>query len=453
VKGKRKAKELVHPQDLLTSLNLPGLAEDEVRVLACETGFCKRQPRKIDPVMFASVLLGESVRSSPSYNDLAARAEAVTQQSVSRQAMWKRTNEHCVRFMDAILGRAIMAKLPGSIDDIRQTCGACKRVLVQDSTIIRLPMWLFDSYSGVGNGSSAVCNARVQVTYDLIAGAFISFSVDPYTKNDLKAAPELELHEGDLVLRDRGYLTLSEIERHRDAQAHCIYRHKRQVRYLDPKTRHPIDLLNLLKQHNTIDMPVLLDNDQNTPVRLVAAPVPKELADIRRRRLKKEQNGHNPSPELLQLQAWTIFISTIPSEEAAFEALFAMYSLRWWIEIIFKAWKSCMRFAQIHKVSKCQLRVLLAARMTMAVICTHFVFQRAQERIRKHYRKELSILKTTRYLAQNPEKVPEIIIALQMTKGKAKPLQALARYASYDKRKRLNFQQKQYSIFEAWGLS
>ena len=36
---------------------------------------------------------------------------------------------------------------------------------------------------------------------------FIDFSIDPYSKNDLVSAPELELQLDDLVLRDRGYLT------------------------------------------------------------------------------------------------------------------------------------------------------------------------------------------------------------------------------------------------------
>ena len=55
-------------------------------------------------------------------------------------------------------------------------------------------------------------------------------------KNDLTAAPELEIQEGDLVLRDRGYLIADEIQRHLDRRAACIYRHKTGVIYLDKTT-------------------------------------------------------------------------------------------------------------------------------------------------------------------------------------------------------------------------
>ena len=39
--------------------------------------------------------------------------------------------------------------------------------------------------------------------FTLLAENFICFTVDPYTKNDLKAAPELRLQKGGLVIRDR----------------------------------------------------------------------------------------------------------------------------------------------------------------------------------------------------------------------------------------------------------
>ena len=107
------------------------------------------------------------------------------------------------------------------------------RVLVQESTIIELPGWLFDTFSGVANAANQVCNARIQATYDLKHMGFEAFSIDAYSKNDVSSAPELELRPGDLVLRDRGYLTVGEIQRHQQAGAHFIYRHKTGALYRD----------------------------------------------------------------------------------------------------------------------------------------------------------------------------------------------------------------------------
>ncbi|MCX6872472.1 MAG: transposase [Verrucomicrobia bacterium] len=86
-----------------------------------------------------------------------------------------------------------------------------RRVLAQDSTVLKLPLALFPEFSGVSNGSSSVCSARIQAVCDLLSGQLIGFPIDPYSKNDLTAAPELEIREGDLVLRDRGYLTAAEM--------------------------------------------------------------------------------------------------------------------------------------------------------------------------------------------------------------------------------------------------
>jgi hypothetical protein len=71
----------------------------------------------------------------------------------------------------------------------------------------------FPEFSGVSNAHTKVCNARIQAVYDLVAGRLVAFSIDPHGKNDLATAPELEIREGDLVLRDRGYLIRNRADR------------------------------------------------------------------------------------------------------------------------------------------------------------------------------------------------------------------------------------------------
>ena len=119
-----------------------------------------------------------------------------------------------------------------------------RRILIQDSTILKLPAWHFAHFSGVANAHGTVCNARLQAVYDLVSMSFLSFSLDSYSRNDLSAAPALPLGaSSDLtVLRDRGYLSAEEIERHVQAGAHCIYRYKTKTTYLDPETLQPIEL-------------------------------------------------------------------------------------------------------------------------------------------------------------------------------------------------------------------
>ena len=183
--------------------------------------------------------------------------------------MGKRINEKCQSVLEWLLQKAFEQKLASSSLDgsSAEFLTSYQRVVVQDSTIIQLPSWLYEDFSGVSNGSSKVCNCRIQATYDILNKRFIDFSIDPYSKNDLAAAPELELQPGDLVLRDRGYLTKSEMQRHQNNQADFIYRHKAGSVYLDPLTGEPIDLLKLLRKNASIDQTVLINNEENSLVR------------------------------------------------------------------------------------------------------------------------------------------------------------------------------------------
>jgi len=260
----------------------------------------KRAPKKIIPQDLTAVLLTESVTGELSYNDIAARLESVEGVSVSRQAIWKKFGDPCVEFMRGVLESVIAAKLPG-VEKASQLGSHFGRVIVQDSTVLKLPSKLFEYFSGVSNGASTVCNARIQVVYDLLAETFVAFSIDPYSKNDLLAAPELELRVGDLVLRDRGYLINDEIQRHLNAGADCIYRHKYGNVYLDPQSGNPIDLAAKLSKEGQLDIEVLLGNAARTKVRIVAAMASDETVARRRMNAKKTMKRHSPTEDYLRM--------------------------------------------------------------------------------------------------------------------------------------------------------
>jgi hypothetical protein len=444
----------LHADDWLLLLGTIGLSPEEIIRLSMAVGFRKRKERKINLAAFLAVLLSESVHGAPSLNDLAAQMEALTHIGISKQTLGNKINETCVKFIQAVWAWALSHRFATRLPKIRAGLGGrYHRILIQDSTLLLLPARLFPEFSGVANGHAQVCNARVQVVYDLLAGEFVSFALEPYSKNDVTAAPDLALRAGDLVLRDRGYLTYDEIQRHVTAGADCIYRHKAKNRCLDPETGRPLDLSALLKRQGRIDMEVLLPNEARTRVRLVAVPVDEETANRRRQKLKQDGHGKNPSPELLFLQSWTIFLTTIPAEVASFAQLQAMYGLRWRIETIFKTWKSYLHLGHIHNVSSCQLRILVLARLIAAVLLQALIYRPACRRIRNTHGRILSLLKFTKYLVRLPNRMSEILRALLDTPGPHPVWDALARYCTYDKRKRLNFVQKMEACFEAWSLS
>jgi len=402
----------------------------------------KRQSRKINSIDFLILMCLESQKGSPSYNDLVSRYDAMYNISASKQALWKRVNEPCVIFFQTVLARLIKAKVSSYEVATLKACGKYSRVIIQDSTIIQLPLRLFKIFSGVSNLNESVCNARIQGVYDILACRFIHFSIDPYSKNDIAAAKELELQKGDLVLRDRGYHSSAEILRHLEAHADCIYRYKSRTAYYYPDSGKPINLLELLEKHGKLDIEVCLNNEKRTKIRLIANPVSQEIANARRRKAKKQACGHNPSNDVLKLMSWTIFITTIPKSEANFDQILSIYRLRWRIEIIFKTWKSHMHFAKVHTVARYQLNVLLTARFIMIIICTHNLFNHYNSKVRLLYDRDLSMMKFINYLKKNQDQILELIqIAQKNTDYNVTFYEKLCRYCSYDKRKRLNLNQ------------
>jgi hypothetical protein len=61
--------------------------------------------------------------------------------------------------------------------------------------------------------------------------------------------------------------------------------------YLDPQTHLPLDLPALLKQQGSLDLQVLMSNKAGTNIRLLAAPVSSEIANLRRMKAKKKAKG------------------------------------------------------------------------------------------------------------------------------------------------------------------
>lgn len=433
--------------DFVKSFNMLNINKDELTSLARQTGFIQRI-RKIDSLDFMYSLAMESMHGIASYNDIAAAFENVNGNPISRQAICKKVTEACVEYFQRVLELVILSKVDKQLINEEVLKCKFKRVLIQDSTIIQLPGRLFELFSGVSNGSSTVCNARIQGVYELLSEKFISFSINSYSKNDQASVLEMEITKGDLTLRDRGYLTIKEIKRHLQIGAHCIYRHKMNMQFLDYDTDKPIDLLSVLKKEISIDRLVKLNDKEKTAVRLVAMPVDQATADRRRMKAKKEMKGHNPGKRFLALQSWTIFITTITPDQANFNTLLKIYGLRWRIETIFKSWKSNMHFDHIQNVSKCQLIITIIMRMIMFLIIKQLIFSPLKKLIYLKMNRNVSLLKLTKYLIRNPSIIILILSDLKENKEAfSHTISTIARHCVYEIRKRRNFEQQKSILY------
>lgn len=420
------------------------LTVNELNMIAQEMGLIIRAPRKIEVSNFIDLIFNETQKGSPSYNDIASRYQAVYQNNPSKQSINKKFSANTVELFKRLLEISISKKL----ENIKIEMLKFNRIIIQDSTIIRLPNTLYDVFKGVSNHATQACNARIQCVYDIVSERFISFSIDPYSKNDASVADEIDLIKGDLALRDRGYFKTTEFKKHNKIGSHCIYRYKYNTKFLDVKTKKPINLIELLRKNKFMDTRVCLNDEKHTEIRLIATPVSDDIANERRRKAKTD-NRSNPCEERLELLSWSIFLTTIPIEMADEKQIYLLYCLRWRIEIMFKSWKSNMNFSKIHRVSEIQLRVYLYARFILTVLAIQKIYAFFAPIIFSKHSKHLSLLKTTKYLNSNLDKIV-VFAKIIMNDNKIeieKICDTLTKYCCYDKRTRLNFNQLYNSLF------
>lgn len=427
---------------LISLLEQAGLGLETLHRLAVQTGFIRRC-RQIQAVAFVVYLIAESIRGCVSCNDLAAVIETETGVAASRQAYHQKMGDAGLRLLEAILAKILHSKTLGTLHSHFHRFG---RILIQDSTILQLPTRLLKAFSGVGNAHVQVCNARIQSVFDLLSGGFPHWSIDPYTKNDIVSASELEVNAGDLVLRDRGYFTIDECERIQQARADFVSRYKHKTTLYDPQTGQELDLARLLETQRNLDQWVVIGADRKTPVRLVAMEVSQETAGRRRQKARREQKGHHPSQAVLFLMGWTIFLTSLPSQALSVEQIIEVYGLRWKIEILFKVWKSHLSFDKIHAVGAIQLRLILIARFIALLLLYEKLYLPLQLRVDQDCQKTVSLLKLVRYVSRNLQGIPRLLNEIN---HRGNGLRNIERYCTYDKRKRQNFIDKERLILSS----
>ena len=220
--------------------------------------------------------------------------------------------------------------------------------------------------------------------------------------------------------------------------ADFIYRYKHHITYLDVDTGKPIELLSRLRSNPDLDIMVRLIDEHGPVVRLVAKAVNEELANRRRQKLKKEAHS-KPSEECLALLSWSIFITSIKQEQMNYKSLQQLYMLRWRVEILFKAMKSNLQLDKIHVIPANQLQFIIYARSILLILITRFVYLPARSIVKKHFNREISIIKLTAFIAENPLNMMDIIDDILLyDEQPGNKLKALSRYCCYDVRKKRN---------------
>ena len=220
-------------------------------------------------------------------------------------------------------------------------------VRIHDSTTIVLPDALAELWAGCGGSTTTHTASALKcgVQLDLLSGALSGLDLADGRASDQRLGVQhAPLPKGSLRLADLGFYDLGVLGNLSAAEVYWLSKLEPTALISDAKGRECplLAFVTSLGEVAQWEGEVWVGRGQRLRARLMVKRVPQEVADQRRRRIRKSarDKGHSPSAAALALAAWTILITNIPAEMVSLEEALIVVKVRWQIELLFKLWKS-----------------------------------------------------------------------------------------------------------------
>jgi len=231
-----------------------------------------------------------------------------------------------------------------------------RRVLLVDSSSWDVNESLCKVLPGSG-GAASTANCKLQTAYDYKRGELDFLAVTAGTVPDNRYTEHLPglLQKDDLLLVDQDYFKLQTLYEIDEKGAFFLTLFLVRTVVQAALTQTPLDLCTHLSRLEgpADEMDVLMGEGlkaPQVPCRLIALRVSEQIANERRRRLKKEakKKGRAVSTQHLRMCDWTLLITNVPPQWLPLEMVRVLYTVRWQIELLFKQLKSILRVPPIR---------------------------------------------------------------------------------------------------------
>jgi hypothetical protein len=341
--------------------------------IARQSGLVERRSKKFSAAGFVLASLKAVVSGKGSLSQLTMNLAPSEMKAMSPQAMWKRLDEKATVFMSNVVGDAMSQRWCRMRDLV--PCGRFGRVVIEDSSQSKLPKENAETFPGHGNDKGRTAGCKFDLAFDLLSGQVISNTLHVATEQDRVIGKDVVglVQKNDLYLRDMGYFSIAEFQYIEQRAAFWLSRLPANVTGCDLKGRKLETRLGSSKSKRLeIDVRI---GDAAHRVRLVAVKADPKIAQQRRRqrREKARSKGKTPSKNALLRDGWHLIITNVPQDRMNAKDLFALYGVRWQIEITFRAWKQSAGLVKALKRRSNQqhLEVLMYAAMLHLVLTLH----------------------------------------------------------------------------------
>jgi hypothetical protein len=391
------------------------LSKIDVEKLSKESEFSKRKAKKITAKDFLlGFFLMANSRENNTYENWAIKIGWIIRGKVSKQAIWKKMQEEQIVFLKKVLSSIMKDSLIiKRKESENKPLERFKNVIVEDSTSIKLDKKLYSKYPGNGysNKKDKTSIMKIQAAYSLTKRKFLRLAITSFRKNDQGYSPKIiEIAKrGDLIIRDLGYFALEVFKKFNKEGIYYISRLRKKVNIFRRKDETVIDLAKMLKKRGSLDMEILLGENEKLPVRLIALPVEEEVANQRRRKAKTNRDKRcSPNKEHLYLLGWELFITNVNKNILSSAELAQLYFIRWRIETIFKTWKSYFKIVDIPKdASKVRTESYIYSMLIFITLFqVHFynyILAETKKKLELHNSREFSLIKLMQFVTKNIE--------------------------------------------------
>ena len=346
------------------------VSEEHLESIARSSGFKKRKSA-IAPKEFLDTVFFCNQTNSPSLSEYSID---LAQQGthVSKQAIDKRFNEQTKSMLSNLLqdvmGHQLSTKAEGNryrslFTDIR----------IMDSSEFNVSKRAAKVFPGYG-GEGREAIVQIQFEYQLFGGKVTTLSIGSALDSDSTEGMKTidQIPAQTLLLRDLGYSSPKAFRELGSRGLYFISRAKTQWNFytFQDGQYHQITTANIIdrlkKSGNTyIDIEVFVGEQVRTPVRLIANLLSEEQ---KLKRLKKKSAKRKLGKDALESIGLNLFVTNVEEHKCCAQEIYELYTLRWQVELVFKAWKSVMHVHKIHCMNPNRLECIILIKLLWVML-------------------------------------------------------------------------------------
>jgi len=320
------------------------LCRTQIEIEARETGFVERKSPITGTAFLSAMVFGSQTTPDATLVELSSFLATSGGIAVSPQALDERFGNKSVAFMLACLRKVLAASwtMPHRVEALADF----DHVYLMDSTNFNLASTLSGEFKGNG-GNSSKSAMRIQFALDFCTGAMFQEIGDVDLSDQAALARMIDKRSVDfdgkaLIITDLGYYRAKTISKICQMGAFFLSKVPHRRNYYK-ENGELLDLEGLINRRiSSFDEIVLVDGAR---CRLVATRLDEQTAGARIRKA----NAHKAckqagiiSDDYKRFLHYSMFLTNLP-EEYGMEKLYALYRIRWQVELVFKGWKSVLR--------------------------------------------------------------------------------------------------------------